>query len=178
MATGRTAHRPRTRGGGERFRRRARVGVCGWGGGIGGARGELSAERFEFLTMGRTEEAIVTHLDKALGQDMLKKAVDEFFDGHCAEVGLARVGFVAERDLVVLDLDDAAVTEGDPKDIGSKILEGDAAIADGLAVDDPILLPHGSGDVRAAIGLAQRIAELGAKEFRERLDREQELFPR
>ena len=54
--------------------------------------------------MGRTEETIVTHLDKALGQDVLKETVDEFLGRQRAELGLAGVGVVAEGDLVILDL--------------------------------------------------------------------------
>jgi hypothetical protein len=92
--------------------------------------------------MGRTEEAIIAHLDKAFGQDMLKEAVDEFLDGQGAELGLAGVGLVTEGDLVVLDLDDAAIAESDTKDVRGEVLEGDAALADGLAVDDPLLFPH------------------------------------
>jgi len=77
--------------------------------------------------MGRAKEAIITHLDKALGQDMLKKAVNESPGGQRAELGLAGVGVVAEGDLVILDLvvlntDDAAIAEGDAKDVGSEIL--------------------------------------------------------
>ena len=128
---------------------------------MGGLRGELSAQQFELLTMGGTEEAIVTDLDETLGQDMLhaKRAVDEFLGRQCAEPGLAGVGLVAEGDLIIFHLDDAAVAEGNAKDVGGEIFERGAqrAIADGLAMDDPIVLPHRSGDVRKAIGLAQRI---------------------
>ena len=128
--------------------------------------------------MGRAKEAIITHLDKALGQDMLKKAVNESPGGQRAELGLAGVGVVAEGDLVILDLDDAAIAEGNAKDVGGEILEGRAAIADGLAVDDPVLLPHGSGDVGKAIGLAQGVPELGSNKLGQRLDGEQEHFLR
>ena len=143
---------------------------------MGGLRGELGAQGRELLTVGGTEEAIVTYLDETFGQDMLQEAVDEFLGGQRAEFGLARVGLVTECDLVVLDLDDATVAEGDTKNVGGKILEGDAAIADGLAVNDPILFPHRSRHVREAIRLAQGVAKLGAKEFGERLDRQQEIL--
>ena len=109
---------------------------------MGGLRGELGAERGELLTVGRTEQAIVTDLDKAPGQDMLQETVDEFLGGQRAELGLARVGFVTERDLVVLHLDDAAVAERNTKDVGGEILERGAAIADRLAMHDPLLLPY------------------------------------
>ena len=139
VTAGRAAHAARRRRcGGRRVRRRLQVNcirLCRRG-------GEVGAQRFELLTMGGTEEAIVTHLDKALGQDMLKKAMDEFFGGQGAELGLTGVGFVTEGDLVILHLDDAAVADRDAKDVGGEIFEGGATVADGLTVDDPILLPY------------------------------------
>ena len=69
-----------------------------------------------------------------------------------------------------------SIAEGDTKDVGREVLEGGAAVADGLAMHDPILLPHGSGDVRKALGLTQGVAELGAKESGQRLDGEQEIL--
>ena len=126
--------------------------------------------------MGRAKEAIIAHLDKALGQDVLQKAVNESLSGQRTELGLAGVGFVTEGDLIILHPDDAAVAEGDTKDVGGEILERGAAIADGLAVNDPVLLPHLCRDVRQALGLAQGIAELGPNELGERLDGEQEIL--
>ena len=79
MTAGGAAHGPRARGGGRCFGRRTHVRHGSWG--IGGLRGELSAQYREVLTMGRAKEAIIAHLDKALGQDMLKETVDEFLDG-------------------------------------------------------------------------------------------------
>jgi len=79
---------------------------------------------------------------------MLKKPMDEFLGGQSAKLGLARAGgAITESDLILHHLDDAAVAEGDAKDVGGEILEGGAAIADGLAVNDPILLPHLRRDV-------------------------------
>ena len=121
--------------------------------------------------MCRAEEAIVAHLDKALGQDVLKETMDEFLGGQRAEPGLTRVGCVAEGDLVILHVHDAAIAEGDAKDVGREILEGDAAIADGLAMHHPVLLPHFRRNVCKAIRLAQGIAELGTKKFGERFAR-------
>ena len=155
---------------------RVRVSASGRCGRVGGLRGEVGAQGREVLTVGWTEEAIVTHLDQAFGQDVLQKTLGELGGGQRAELGLTGVGFVAEGDLVVLDLDDAAVAEGDAKDVGSKILEGRATVANRLAVNDPVLLPHVRRNVRKAISATQGVAELGAKEFGERLDREQEIL--
>jgi len=94
VTTGGAAHRPHARGGGQCFGRRTRVRVCYWCWSIGGLRGELRAQRFEFFTMGRTKEAIVTHLDKALGQDMLQETVDEFLGGQRAVLRAELIGGV------------------------------------------------------------------------------------
>ena len=67
VTTGRAAHAPRACGSGWRLGRRTRVRVCCGCWNVGGLRGELGAQRGELLTMGRTEEAIIAHLDKALG---------------------------------------------------------------------------------------------------------------
>jgi len=54
----------------------------GGGRGLGGLRGELAAQRFKSVTVGGTEQAIITHLDKAVGQDVLKKAWMNFSAGR------------------------------------------------------------------------------------------------
>ena len=83
----------------------------------------MDAQRFELLTMGRTEEAIVADLDQACGQNVLKETVNELFGGECTELGLASAGGAGlESDLAVFHLDDAAVAEGDAKDVGGEIL--------------------------------------------------------
>jgi hypothetical protein len=93
--------------------------------------------------MGRTEEAIVADLDKALGQNVLKETVNELFGGECTELGLAGAGgAVLESDLAVFHFDDAAVAESNAKDVGREILEGGAAVADGFAMHNPVLLPY------------------------------------
>ena len=178
VAAGGAAHHPRAGGGRRCYGRHTCVRRGRWDWRVGGGRGELSAQCSEMLTKGRTEKAIVTYLDETFGQDVLQETLDELVGGQRAEFGLARVGLVTERDLVVLDLDDTPVAEGDAKDVRGKILERGAAIADRFAMNDPVLLPHRGGDVRKAIRLAQGVTELGAKEFRERLDRQQELFSR
>ena len=137
----------------------------------------MSAQRLKFLTMGGTEQAIVTHLDKAFRQNVLQETVHELFGGQGAELGLARLRIaIVERDLVVLDLDDAAVAEGDAKDVGGEIFERGATVTDGLAVNHPVLPPHFRREVGQAIRLAQGITELGAKELGERLDWQQEIL--
>jgi hypothetical protein len=127
VTTGGTTHRPYGRGCGLGRIGRIRVSVSGRCGRVGGLRGELGAQGKELLTVGGTEEAIIAHLDQALGQDVLQETVDELLGRQRAELGLAGVGFVAERDLVVLHLDDAAIAQrrGNVERVGAFWKESD-----------------------------------------------------
>jgi hypothetical protein len=137
----------------------------------------LANQRQERAAAG-TEQTIVAHFDKTLGQDMLQEAVDELVRLQGTQVGLTSVGIaVAEGDLVVLQADQAAIANGDAKDIRREVLEGLEAIPDRLAVYDPVLFPDRRRDEVKAVGLAQGVAELGAEEGREGFDREQEILP-
>ncbi len=103
---------------------------------------EKQSQGGQIQALGGAEETEIAHLHKALGQDVLEKAVDELFGGEGAELELAGIRrAVAKGDLVVFELDQTAVTDGDPENVRSEILEGSAAIADRFAVDDPLLLP-------------------------------------
>ena len=74
--------------------------------------------------------------------------MDELFSREGAELDLAGIGrSVAKGDLVVFELDQAAVADGDAEDVGSQVLEGSTSIADRFAMDDPILLPDGGWDI-------------------------------
>jgi hypothetical protein len=42
----------------------------------------LLAELSQLCTLSDAQEAIVAHLDKAFGQDMLQEAMDELFSGQ------------------------------------------------------------------------------------------------
>ena len=75
-------------------------------------------------TIAGCQETVVAHFDKASGQHMLQKAMDE---------GLGREGagtllfgltvLIAEGDLVILHLEDTLVAQGDAEDVGRQILE-------------------------------------------------------
>ena len=94
------------------------------------------------MTRAGTEEAIVPDLDESLGQNMLQETTNELLSGEGAEPGLICAGFgVAEGDLPISQLEDTLVTDGHSEDVGSQILQGGRAIADRLAVNDPLLLP-------------------------------------
>jgi len=102
--------------------------------------------------------------------------VDEFLGGQGAEFGLVRVGFVTERDLVVLDLDDTAIAESDAKRCRGEILEGRASVADGFCNGRPNLAPTPKPEDRQSPRFGAGRHATGAKELGERLDREQEIL--
>ena len=107
-------------------------------------------------------EAIIADLHQAAGQHMLEEATDELqgVQGHGALT--VAVGFaVAAGDLIVFDLDDAAVGNGHLKDLGGQVLDGALAGPDGLTVDVPLHGPDLGGDLPEQAGLGQEITELG-----------------
>ena len=61
---------------------------------------------------------------KALAQDVLEEAADEFLTGNTA--GAPSRGFallIVDRYGVLIEADDAAVGDGDAKDVASKVIE-------------------------------------------------------
>jgi len=109
--------------------------------------------------------------------------MDELFDGEGAERDLAGSGrAVAKGDLVVFELDQAAVADsipfgdGDAKDVGCQVLEGRAAVADRFAVNDPILLPGIGWDAVGKAGSLKGVKEFGPEDPGEGFDWEQEMM--
>jgi hypothetical protein len=79
----------------------------------------LLAEQGQLCSLSDAQAAIVAHLDKAFGQDMMQEAMEELFGGQSTGTCLARIrGTVAKGDLINLHFDEAAVADSDPKDIG------------------------------------------------------------
>jgi hypothetical protein len=127
--------------------------------------------------LGGAEEAEIADLDEAPGQDVLEEAVDELFGREGAEGGLAgRRRAVTESDLVVFEFDQAAIADGDSKDVGSQVLESSAAIADRFTVDDPILLPDGGRDIVGEVRSLKNVMEFGPEDPGEGFDGEQEVM--
>ena len=82
--------------------------------------------------MSGAKQAVVTDLDEAWWQDVLEEATDELLGGEGAILELISGGvFVGERDLAIMQLAEAVVTEGHAKDVRSEIAEGLLAGADG-----------------------------------------------
>jgi hypothetical protein len=125
----------------------------------------LLANDGQLLPATRTQEAVVAHLHKASGQNLLQKAVDEFLGRQGAEGEFPCVrSTIAKGHLPVGQLEDALVADRHPKDVGSQILQGRPTIANRLAVDNPGLLPGrfwNGGEQRC---LAQGVTEL-AQQF-------------
>jgi len=145
--------RVRRQGGGRRGETRLRTGV-------------QEADRADFL--------------EPCGQDMLQEALDE---GQ----GWERQGFpglfprfVAEGDRAVVHADEPPVGQGDPIDLGREVLQGGAAVADGLAVHPPILVPGRRGDLgeEGGGGCFQGVAERAAKGGRHlHVEKYHQIFP-
>jgi hypothetical protein len=91
----------------------------------------------------RRKKAEVADLDETFWENVLQEAVDEFFGCEGAELKLAGIGRpITEGDLTILQFHQAAVANGNPKDIGSQIFERSPTIAYWLAMNNPILLPN------------------------------------
>jgi hypothetical protein len=108
---------------------------------------------------------------------VLEEAVDELIGRESAELELAGIGrAIVEGDLVVFELDQTAVADGDSKDVGCEILEGSAAVADRFAVDNPVLLPDGGGDIVGEAGFLKGMLEFGLEDLGEGFNGEQEVM--
>ena len=81
---------------------------------------------------------------------------------------------IAKRHSIVLDANDPVVRERDPEDVGCQIFERCGTTPDGSAVHNPWLLPDFSWDVPVEVRLLEGRTQLGSKQKRQRLGRNQE----
>lgn len=112
------------------------------------------------------EDAVIAHFVKAGGKNMPQEPADEFLSrkGHGFPRFLARV-FVAELNLAIGDGKDAAVGDGYPMDIASKVAQYLGGTLDrGFAVDHPLLLPDGTGKPHPRERLSCKLHELCAED--------------
>ena len=125
-----------------------------------------------------SEQAVVTDFDEAFGQDVLKEAADKFLGGNGRESGLisGRI-LVGKSDLAILEGEDAAIADGDAKDVRSEVFEGGGACAYRLRVNDPIFAPDLRVKEMEEIALFEQVPELAAEEDRKRLDVNEEILP-
>jgi hypothetical protein len=93
----------------------------------------------EQMTVGGREQAIVTDFDEMVGQDVLEETTDKLFgrDGREFDLLGGRI-LVRESDLTILELENAAIADGDAKDVRGQIFAGGFSRADGLTMN------HGS----------------------------------
>jgi hypothetical protein len=141
-----------------------------------GIRFEQQSQAGQEQALRGTEEAEITHLDEASGQNVLEEAVNELIGREGAELVLAGSGrAVAKGDLVVFELDQTVVADGDPEDVRSEILEGSPAIADWFAVDHPVLLPNAGWYIVGKVGSLKSVKEFSPEDPGKGFDREQEV---
>jgi hypothetical protein len=142
-----------------------------------GVRFEKQSEGSQEQALGGAEETEIADLDEAPGQNVLEEAVDELIGGEGAELELAGIGrVVAKGDLVVFELDQTAVADGNPENVGSQVLKGSAAIADRFAVDDPLLLPHIGWEIIGEAGFEEDVLEFCPEDSGDGFHREQEVM--
>jgi len=129
------------------------------------------------MSVGGGQQAVVTGFDEAFGQDVLKEAADKLFGGDgresCPICGRVLVG---ECDLAIFEREDAAIADGDAKDVRSEVFDGGLARAYGLRVNDPIFAPNLRVKEMEEIALFERVPELGAEQDRERFDVNEEIL--
>ena len=107
---------------------------------------------------------------------MLQESADEFHDFEGEDSWPVTVRFaIANENGAVLDFDDARVGDRDFEDVGSQVFKTSFAGGYRLAVDVPVDLPDLGRDLIEEMRLFHQIAELGSKDFRERLDGEKEI---
>lgn len=95
---------------------------------MGGGRIEPLPGLVKQMPVRGCEQAIVTDFDEAFGQNVLKEAADELFGRDGRVSGLIRGGvLVGESDLAVFECEDAAIADGDAKDVRSEVFEGGLA---------------------------------------------------
>jgi len=115
------------------------------------------------------EQAVVTDFDEAFGQDVLKEATDKLLGGNGRESGpISGRILVGKSHLAILEDENAAIADGDAKDVRSEVFEGGLARAYGLRVNDPIFAPNLRVKEMEEISLFEQVSELGAEQDRER----------
>jgi hypothetical protein len=106
------------------------------------------------------------HLHEPGGEHVLQEAPDKLYDleGHGPPPG-AFGGLVAKGDSSIFDLENTAVGDSHPENIGSEILEAGGAFAHRPAVDVPLDFPHLKGDLPFEAGRLHLVSELGPEDF-------------
>ena len=97
------------------------------------------------VPVGRTPEAVVTHLVDPAREDMLEETPKEFVGVESHGSRFRRAGIpVSKGHSAVFDRENTAVGDGDTMDVAAKILQDFLRALDGrFTVNHPVLLPQG-----------------------------------
>jgi hypothetical protein len=112
------------------------------------------------------QEAKVTDADIACRQDMKKEPSDKFvgFEGHGLLTVLVGIIPPEEGNFVVLEGEDAVITDGDPMGISAEVLKDPfGAIEGGFAIDDPLFVVKVPQEGLEVFGVLE-MAEMGGKD--------------
>ena len=117
---------------------------------------------------GRTEDAVVADFRGALGQNVLKKPVNELGCGKLDVANLlSLVVAIAETNDAVVERLQSAVGNGDAENVAAKIVEHLVASASVLGMNDPGNVPDGGWSESKKSGLFQTGTKLGAEDHRQ-----------
>src|ERR1700750_3093997 len=125
-------------------------------------------------------QAKVADLVEAAQQHVLEEATHELVAAEPAGAPLAALAvLVLDGDPVVVEADDAGIGERDAEDVAGEVVEhGLLTVAAGADVKDPRLVPDRVRDDEIRALLPQQRPEFAARQFGERLDRQEEVLPR
>ena len=122
----------------------------------------------ELRAAGRTEDAVIADFRGALGQDVLKKPVNELGCGKLDVTNLlSLVVAITETHNAVVERFQTAVGNGDAENVAAKIIEHLVASASMFGMNDPANLPDGGGNESKKPCLFQTGTELGAEDHRQ-----------
>jgi len=132
---------------------------------LGATLGQQQLQPFEPDAAGRAEQAVVAHLVRPFGQDVLQEPPQELLGGECHQVGRAGGAFLpAKGNLAILQLEDTPVGDGDAVHVAAEIGQHLAgAVESRLGVDDPFPVAVG-GTLLAGQQLPSTVQKLAAKQ--------------
>ena len=112
------------------------------------------------------KETVIAHLHKSMRENMLKETLEKLLNRKRTLFELPGIGSaILKGDLrafhgtTVLKSKQAAIADGNPMDIRSQIFERGLPIANGLAMNDPLLRPDLGGNMLKEFGLLQTALE-------------------
>jgi hypothetical protein len=133
------------------------VGGRGESSGRVGLAGEQDANAVEFFgPVSVGEKAVVSNAHEAPGQDVEQEPAKKLdpVEGHGSLSALAGIVLVAERDLGVLERDQALIGDGDPVGVPGEVVEDLVGTAERrFGVDDPFFASQGVQPAVPGVGM-------------------------